>query len=103
MSVSPFYAHKYKFAYHESSRMCPFCQDKIENEVHIVAECPVYDDIRNRYLTLDKQSNNIQEQINNMLKTNEETILVKLGKFLFLAWKARIERLKQDNESERGT
>ena len=95
MGVSPFYAHKYKFAYLDSSRMCPFCQDKVENEIHVVAECPVYDEIRERYLMLDMQSNNIQEQINQMLKTNDESVMVKLAKFLFLAWKARIAKFQQ--------
>ena len=28
-------------------RVCPFCKDTIEDELHVVTQCPVYDDIRN--------------------------------------------------------
>ena len=30
-------------------RVCPFCKDTVENEihVHVITQCPLYDDIRN--------------------------------------------------------
>ena len=42
-------------------RVCPFCKDTVENELHVVTQCPVYDDIRNelylRASTLDIEFN----------------------------------------------
>ena len=97
MGVSPFNAHKYFFAHHDSSRICPFCPDKIENEVHVVAECTVYESIRERYVSLDMQGN-LQDQINSLLMTEDETKMVSLAKFLYLAWRSRIARLQLERD-----
>ena len=31
---------------HVSLRCCPFCQDKVENEIHFLIKCPMYDVLR---------------------------------------------------------
>ncbi len=30
----------------EADRLCPFCTNEIENEVHVIVNCSLYDDIR---------------------------------------------------------
>ena len=30
----------------EAERVCPFCSSEIENEIHVMLNCPLYDDIR---------------------------------------------------------
>ena len=32
------------------SLFCPFCPNCLENEVHFLMDCPLYDDIRRKYL-----------------------------------------------------
>ena len=31
-------------------RFCKFCEDKVENEIHFIAECPIYADARDTLL-----------------------------------------------------
>ena len=30
----------------EAESVCPFCNSEIENEIHVMLNCPLYDDIR---------------------------------------------------------
>ena len=30
----------------EAERVCPFCSTEVENELHVVIKCPLYNDIR---------------------------------------------------------
>jgi hypothetical protein len=31
-------------------RFCPYCLDEVEDEYHVLCECPLYDDLRNQFL-----------------------------------------------------
>ena len=53
MGVSNINAHRYKFDKDPNTRLCPFCTTQVEDEFHIMFICPIYADIRNRYLYLE--------------------------------------------------
>ena len=56
----------------ESQRLCPFCDNKIENEQHFVMECPTYNVLRQNLF------DNITENENEFNGLNE------FEKFCFL-------------------
>ena len=50
LGVSPINSHRYKYNPDINSKSCPFCKNKIENEFHILFECPPYEALRLRYI-----------------------------------------------------
>jgi len=56
----------------ENQRLCPFCDNKIENEQHFVMECPTYNVLRQSLF------DDITENDNEFIRLNE------LEKFCFL-------------------
>ena len=91
LGVSPFNAHKNRYAHEEISQHCPFCVGCREDEVHVVMHCPMYADLRNRYISLQNACD-AQRQVVLLLKCKDEETTVRLAKFLYLAWRRRTER-----------
>ena len=43
----------------EEQRVCPFCRDCVENEMHVLTKCPVYEDIRNEVFNKASEVDNL--------------------------------------------
>ena len=84
LGMSPFNAHRLRYSLSEANRACPFCPDKVEDEAHVLFDCFVYGNIRNVYIN-KAQSISLQDQVLSVLKCTDESSLVALGKYLFLA------------------
>ena len=50
-------------------RLCPFCPECIEDEVHVITCCPLYDDVRNELYDFIKGVDVNFELLNNIDKT----------------------------------
>ena len=82
LGVSEINAHRYRFADQSSKRLCPFCPHSVENEMHVVFNCPVYADLRDKYLTV-KRHVPLQLQLVNLFQCATDDIQHRLSKFLF--------------------
>ena len=71
--------------------LCPFCPHSVENEMHVVFNCPVYADLRDKYLTV-KRHVPLQLQLVNLFQCATDDIQHRLSKFLFFVIKKRRER-----------
>ena len=49
----------------KESRFCYFCKTVVENEVHLIYDCPIYKELRKKYYSLNTCNLN-----DNMLKEN---------------------------------
>ena len=79
-----------------NDRKCFFCKDKIENEIHFLSECPLYEDERNTlFHSCRRNCTNFDllttnEQIFCFVMTNENPLVIRnLAKFIFQAFKVR--------------
>ena len=88
LGMSPFNAHRLRYSLSEANRACPFCPDKVEDEAHVLFDCFVYGNIRNVYIN-KAQNISLQEQVLSVLKCTDESSLVSLGQYLFLAVQIR--------------
>lgn len=95
LGVSPFNAHRHRYSLSVDSRMCPFCPEQIEDEVHVVFECSSYTDIRRRYIPQLNDDVNKHDLILSTLKCNTEGEMISLAKFLYLAWQIRLNQMNQ--------
>ena len=74
LGMSPFNAHRLRYSFLEANRACPFCPDKVEDEAHVLFDC--FSDCFS------------------VLKCTDESSLVALGKYLFLAVQIRKQGLE---------
>ena len=51
LGVSPINSHRHKYNPDTDSKSCPFCNNKVENEFHILFECPPYEVLRLKYIS----------------------------------------------------
>lgn len=81
----------------EEQRLCPICELAVENEVHVLFHCPLYqslrNDIVNKAIEIDASFNNLCDQDRlNFVLSNEHMIKVS-SKTCFLILKARNNHL----------
>ena len=69
----------------ETEVNCPFCENTPESEIHFLLHCPVYRNLRTRYLVNYNKNISDQEKwfATNMNDETQESILG-MAKFLFL-------------------
>ena len=48
--VSELNAHRYRYYTDESLKICPFCTNIIEDEIHAIFFCPAYSNARKKFL-----------------------------------------------------
>ena len=36
----------------EEDRKCPFCKTVVENEIHVMCDCPLYTDLRDKFFKM---------------------------------------------------
>ena len=51
LGVSQLRSHRLRFARNtEVDLACPFCNNEIESEIHFILSCPMYNDLRDKYI-----------------------------------------------------
>ena len=88
LGMSPFNAHRLRYLLSEANGACPFCPDKVEDETHVLFDSFLYGNMRNVYIN-KAQNISLQDQVIKVLKCTDESSLVALGKYLFLAGQMR--------------
>lgn len=69
-------------------KYCPFCSNVVENEEHFLYKCPLYADLRERFLYNRPQS------VNNLLRWKDLINIRALGKFVYYSFRRRQELLE---------
>ena len=70
-------------------RICPYCDlfnvKILENEFHFVMECPLYCDLRGYYIDINLTEHYDMTTFCNLLNSQDEEVLKKLGAFVHKA------------------
>lgn len=72
---------------------CPFCIGKIEDEIHFLFHCPVYTDLRRKYLFSICNHDSDMQNFHDLLECNSVLNSRNLGMFVFYGLKLREELL----------
>ena len=72
IGVSEINTHRHKFSKNVMLKQCPFCvRHLLENEIHVLFNCPLYDNLRAKYLKdIDPQILNCQFSFQSFMKTH---------------------------------
>ena len=68
----------------KTQRLCPFCS-AVENELHFVFLCPVYNDLRNKYFPQWLHSNNRVNTLHSLLSCKSSSLQYKVALFVYHA------------------
>jgi hypothetical protein len=91
-------------------RFCKICKDIVENEIHFVTECPLYNELRKEILDKcikadlhigDLTDNN--DLFVHILTTDNFRVISSLGHFLVKCFEKRKDALFKHNETASGT
>ena len=96
MGVSQLYVHKHRFSEDMSLKACPFCENKVETEVHFLFECRMYNNIRGKYLGFLNQTTNLDVSFKSLMTEPTREGIVKLARFIFDAMKLREASLSDE-------
>ena len=77
----------------DNDRNCPFCPTALENETHVVFICPMYKELRNKYLTIAFEGKR-NYSVPNFLSNASTDFLRKLAMYLYYTLKLREENIK---------
>ena len=84
MGVLSINANIYRYGNNPMDKMCPFCENMIEDDAHIFFKCPLYVDIRKRYLATYKNC-----EVYKLLNGHVRDIYFNISRFIFFAMKRR--------------
>ena len=78
----------------DNLHICPSCRETFECEIHFLFSCPVYEDLRHKYLSHMKKLENWS--IANVLSTEDCTEIRNIATYLYHAFKRRQEAVSTD-------
>ena len=81
--------HRYRYRDNDEDNLhiCPSCRETFECEIHFLFSCPVYEDLRHKYLTHMKNVENWGTA--NVLSTEDCTEIRNVATYLYRAFKRR--------------
>ena len=77
-----------------NERFCRNCKTMVEDEVHFISDCPIYESLRNEYLP--RRHQNPDAYFINLFKTSDTVKLENLAIFIRRAMTLRKEKLYQN-------
>ena len=90
MGVSQLNTHRFRFSNNWRKKLCPFCIDELETEIHFLFQCPAYSLLRNKYLSkLINTRKPENEQANELLMTQQDKDLLDVARFIKYAFISR--------------
>ena len=81
MGVSAILTHKYRFV-NDKETVCPMCTELEENDIHFLLHCPVYHDLRVKYLSPFHSPPN-EISFNSMLQMEDSNMITGLSLYIY--------------------
>ena len=90
---SDLYCHKSRYQGNEDNLyVCPSCRETFECEIHFLCTCPVYEDLRLKYLSNDVRSL-LLSNFEDVLSSQDRSEIRSLAVYLYYAFKRRREAM----------
>ena len=81
VKLSAFLTHKYRFV-NDKETVCPMCTEHEENDIHFLLHCPVYHDLRVKYLSPFHNPPN-EISFNSMLQMEDSNMITGLSLYIY--------------------
>jgi hypothetical protein len=90
LNVLPINNNLHRYSVLVNDRYCPLCNNCVEDEHHVISVCPLYADLRNRFL--QKESTQPSKKL---LEGSNRTLTLRVAKFVFHSMKRRKSYIDQ--------
>ena len=88
--VSDINVHRLRYKTHSQAQLfCPFCKNVEENELHFVLCCPMYTEVRARYIALKFYRQPNMFRLHVLLNSSQNIIVENICRFIYHALKIR--------------
>ena len=81
----------------DESFVCPLCVEEEEGELHFLLQCPVYHDLRLKYL-YPFDSPPTEETFQNVLATEDHCLIQGVGLYIYHAFQMRENCILDNNQ-----
>ena len=81
MGVSQINLHRYRFSTTDNTT-CPFCANQQETEIHFVFQCPVYNQLRSKYLPDIINVRDPRKHLIILMNSSSQEAVLNVAKFL---------------------
>ena len=78
-------------------RCCPYCEVLVEDEYHFLLICPLYTEIREKFLPNTFTNQPSEDKFLKLMSSGNETVIRNCAMYIFYALKERSEFLKAIN------
>ena len=92
MGESQMNLHRHRFSTTDHTT-CTLCANKQETEIHFVFQCPVYDQLRSKYLLDILSVRSPGKHLTTLMKSNSQVTILNVTKFLVCAFNLRSSKL----------
>ncbi|RUA06843.1 MAG: hypothetical protein DSY43_01110, partial [Gammaproteobacteria bacterium] len=89
--VCDIFSHRFRYC-DPNIAMCPCCMEEEEDDIHFLLQCPVYADLREKYMSSFECPPNFETFVNVLSSPNDKTIRG-TSRYIFYALKRREEAL----------
>ena len=93
MGVSQINLHRNWFSTTTDNTTCPFCANQQETDIHFVFQCPVYNQLRSKYLPDIINVRNPRKHLIILMNRNCQEAILNVAKFLVCAFNLRSSKL----------
>jgi len=77
-----------------ADRLCKICSlDQVENELHSILICPMFDDLRRRYIAIDSITTPTVDNFYALMSNRNELVVKHLASYIYNALQRRREFL----------
>ena len=89
MGVSQINIHRHQFSTGTDYTTCPFCANQQETEIHFVFQCPVYNQLRGKYLRDIINVWDPRKHFSILMNSSSQETILNVAKFLVCAFNLR--------------
>ena len=93
MGVSQINLHRHRFSTTTNITTCPFCANQLETEIHFVLQCPVYNQLRSKYLPYIINVRDPRKHLIMLMDSSSQEEIINVAKFLVCAFNLRSSKL----------
>ena len=93
MGVSQINLHRHRFSTITDNTTCPFCATQQETEIHFVFQCPVYNQLRSKYLPDIINVRDPRKHLIILMDSSSQEEIINVAKFLVCAFNLRSSKL----------
>ena len=96
LGITELQSNKTQYQTSNSVKNCPYCHHYLEDEIHFLFFCPLYDSLRQRYLSGSNLDFYSAHKLA-ILSVSSHASIVDLAKYVFYAFKLRESVLAEQN------